>query len=68
MKEVIFYECELCHTQYKDKEKALRCEQNHHKPVRFEYCRYHATKCSDDGYPDYIEIVFEDGKCLRYHR
>lgn len=68
MKDVTFYECEFCHTQYKLKESALACEQNHHKPVKFGCCKYHAAKCSNDGYPDFINITFEDGKVIRYKR
>lgn len=68
MKEIKYYECEYCHTQYKLKESALACEQNHHKPVIFEECKYHAAKNSDDGYPYSINVTFEDGRVIRYKR
>ena len=68
MKETKYYECEFCHTQYKDKDKAIQCEKNHHVPKVIEHCKYHAAKDSKNGYPDYIEVVFEDGEYLRYRR
>lgn len=68
MKEQKLYVCEYCHTQYKDKNKAIQCEKNHHFPMSFKDYKYHAAKDSQSGYPDWVEIIFEDGKCLRYHR
>lgn len=32
MLEQKLYMCEFCRTQYKDKQKALDCEKNHHIP------------------------------------
>ena len=59
MKEQKLYVCEFCGTQYKEKSKALECEKNHHTPKTMRQPQYHAAKCSQDGYPDRIEIVFE---------
>ena len=68
MKEQKLYVCEFCGTQYKEKSKALECEKNHHVPKTMRQPQYHVVKCSQDGYPDRIEIVFEDGKTIWYKR
>ena len=56
MKEQKLYVCEFCGTQYKEKSKALECEKNHHTPKTMRQPQYHVAKCSQDGYPDRIEI------------
>lgn len=61
MKEQKLYVCELCETQYKDKQKAIACENMHKKPVKVGNAAYHACKCDADGYPDRVEIEFSDG-------
>ena len=68
MKEQKLYVCDFCGTQYKEKLKALGCEKNHHTPKTMRQTQYHAAKCSQDGYPDRIEIVFEDGEAVWYKR
>jgi len=68
MKEQKLYVCEYCGTQYTEKSKALSCERNHHFPIKIKDKRYHAAKCSNDGYPDRIEINFEDGKSIWYKK
>lgn len=61
MKEQTLYICEFCGTQYKEKSKALGCEKNHHTPKAMGQLKYHAAKCSQDGYPERIEVAFENG-------
>lgn len=68
MKEQKIYVCDFCGTQYKDKQKALYCEKFHHSPRNFKNSKYHAASCPGGGYPDYIEIEFDDGKVIRYKR
>lgn len=68
MKEQKLYVCEFCGTQYKEKQKALDCEKNHHTPKSMRQPQYHAAMRSQDGYPDRIEVVFDDGKVLWYKR
>lgn len=53
-KEVKYYMCEICKTQYKDKEKAKACEKSHCLPIGIplmltfwflaEYCRRKGAK------------------------
>ena len=68
MKEQKLYICEFCNTQFKNKQEALNCEKNHHTPKEMRQPQYHRTNHSNDGYPDRIEIVFDDGKSLWYKR
>lgn len=68
MLEQKLYMCEFCRTQYKDKQKALDCEKNHYIPKEMRQLQYHASKCSNDGYPNRIEIEFDDGKTIWYKR
>jgi hypothetical protein len=68
MKEQTLYICEFCNTQYKSKQAALDCEKYHHTAKTMRQPQYHAAKCSQDGYPDRIEIVFDDGKTIWYKR
>lgn len=68
MKEQILYMCEFCRTQYKNKNEALKCEKNHHTPKEMRQFKYHAAKSDKDGYPDVIEVVFDDGKVIKYKR
>lgn len=63
MKDLIIYECEFCHAQYKEKRR--KCEKNRHKPVKLVCCNYDSKISS---HPDYIDIVFDDDKVLRYKR
>ena len=68
MKEQTLYICEICGTQYKNKKSALDCEKNHHVPIQVRQSYCHFGKCLQDGYPDRIEIVFDDGEILTYKR
>lgn len=68
MREQKLYVCEFCNTQYKTKEAAWACEENHHTPKEMRQFKYHAAKSVKDGYPDSIEVVFDDGKVIKYKR
>ena len=68
MKEQKLYVCEFCNTQFKDKQSALKCEKNHHKPKEIQKLHYHRASCPQDGYPDKIDIVFDDNSIIRYKR
>lgn len=64
MKEQKLYVCELCGTQYKDKDKALECEEVHKVIGKIKNVSYHAN----GDYPDRVEISFSDGKRIWYKR
>ena len=65
MKELKLYQCEICGTQYKDKEMAEECEQFHSIPKKVEAIKYRSIKCNFK-YPDYVNIAFNDGSIRRY--
>ena len=75
MKTKTLYTCEVCHTDYADKDKAKRCERSHIKPKEItDKMKYHAVYNGRDplfggketNYPDWIDITFENGETVRY--
>lgn len=68
MKELKLYQCEFCGTKYNSKDKAMKCEKLHHKATGFIDSRYHAAECDNDGYPDLLEVKFDNGEVRRYRR
>ena len=68
MKEQKLYLCEYCGTQFKDKEKALECEEYHHVAMEIKSASYHKATSVRDGYPDIIMVKFNDGNVERYKR
>lgn len=52
-----FYECEVCHTNFSDKEKAKECEKGHVKIDKISDVRYSAH----GKYANKLLIRFEDG-------
>ena len=76
MKEKRLYTCEICNTDYTDKEKAKECEKAHIKPIEIcEPMKYHSIYHKDDifsskgkNYPDWITIKFEDSSEHKYKR
>ena len=68
MKEHKLYECEFCHTKYADPKVAEKCEKNHKKAKKIVNLRYLPIKNEIGGYPDRVEVEFEDGKKIMYKR
>lgn len=68
MKEQKLYVCEFCNTQFKNKEEALKCESYHSTPKKMRFPQYHRALYENDGYPDRIEIVFDNGKTIWYKK
>ena len=77
MKARTMYTCEICHTDYADKENAQKCEKSHVKPMSiWKNIKYHSIyngrdpifRCSDTNYPDWIDVQFENGKTVRYKK
>ena len=62
MKENMLYQCEICNTQYKDKEHAERCENCHKAPEKVQAIKYRC-RCE---YPDFINVTFDDGSIRKY--
>lgn len=57
MTEKKLYTCDICHTDYADKEKAKVCEKNHKVSTVIKDFRY-KPNC---GYPNKILVKFVDG-------
>ena len=51
MKEIKHYVCDICHTEYNDKNKCKQCEEHHCKVKEFKGARY----ISFDGIANGIE-------------
>lgn len=57
MTEKKLYTCDICGTDYADKEKAKQCEKEHTKMNGISDFRFHAHM----KYPFKIEVAFADG-------
>lgn len=68
MKEVKHYICEVCGTEYNDKNKAQKCEKGHCKPLGIVKCRYLKLENNLKGYPFQIIIKMADGTEQAYRR
>lgn len=68
MKELTYYQCEVCGTQFNDKEKAKECERSHRKIIRTISAKYRPYTSSKDGIPDSVILRFDDGSETRYKR
>lgn len=57
------FTCDICHTDFNDKEKAIECEKGHSIPnIKECYFRPHQTQ------PDRITMKFVDGSEVIYTR
>ena len=66
MKKLELYVCEICNTQYNEKNKAIECEKSHKIPTGCVGSRYRAMKSNYQGYPDRIKVTFNDGSVIEY--
>ena len=66
MKTTTLYTCELCGTQYSDRNTAASCEKNHKKPCEFVSCRYLPMKQNQPGYPTTIKVKMSNGTIVEY--
>lgn len=67
MKEIKLYTCEICNTNYSDKNKCKECEKNHKMPVKIEKCKYLSYKSNVTGLPTKITVMFDNGESKTYH-
>ncbi len=63
MKEVKYYICEICGTEYNEKKKCMDCEKGHIKPVSIYGARYF-----HNGYPVVINVEMSNGEIITYKR
>lgn len=68
MKEVKQYICDICGTQYKDKEKCKDCESMHHQPVKIDGAVWVFMKSNGSGYPTKVHIKMSNGETITYTR
>lgn len=67
MKEKKLYTCEYCHTDFSDKQMALKCEKNHKTKLTISNARYLPIGNCQDGFP--ISITIEcKGETITYKR
>lgn len=64
MTEKKLYTCDICHTDYANKEDAKKCEKEHTVSTGIKDFRYNAHKT----YPHKIEVKFTDGKTIWYRQ
>lgn len=63
MKELKLYVCEVCHTQYAERQRAKNCEKSHvGEPKIVESC----YSSQNNKYPCKLIVEFKDGKRITY--
>lgn len=68
MKEKKLYVCELCGTEYADKEKAEACETGHKGKLEIVRAKYKSIGNVPDGYPVKITVAAVNGLEFREYR
>lgn len=68
MKEVKHYICEICNTEYRNKSQCEQCEKSHKKATKIKVAHYISATQNQKGYPQKIDVEFEDGEVLTYKR
>lgn len=70
MKQKTLYTCEICHTDFKEKQKALECEKHHSKKLEIVDKRYVPKNGACDGnhLPVSITVKDENGNIAVYKR
>lgn len=68
MRKVEHYICELCGTEYKEKETCARCEKGHKKPTGISGADFVSIKSDGSGYPARVHIIMDNGETITYKR
>lgn len=66
MKSKTLYTCEICHTDYADKETAKKCEKSHIVEVKKSKMFFKPIHMGCGAYPYKIEVEFTDGHKIQY--
>lgn len=70
MKTKTLYTCEICHTDYTDKQQATQCEKSHHTELKIISMRFLPVTVpvmSDkDGFPVTITVKNKHGDTMTY--
>lgn len=68
MKKVQHYICELCGTEYNEKEKCERCEKGHKRPTGIVGANFTPITSDGSGYPAKVHILMNNGETITYKR
>ncbi len=68
MKVIQRYQCDVCHTEYTDRNRAEACEKSHKQPAKIVDARYLAMAQNGAGYPVSVTLKMSDGKEVIYKR
>ena len=61
MKEIKYYMCGYCHTEYASADEAQKCEKSHKQPKEIIDAGYKSMNADLYGYPETILIQMSDG-------
>lgn len=68
MKKVEHYICEICGTEYNEKEKCKLCEYGHHRPKGIDGAQWYPIGQDGSGYPARVHILMDNGETITYKR
>ena len=66
MKGLKLYQCELCRTQYADKEEAKQCEQYHARGLEIDGWSYRGMNETSEKFPVKIWVKSKNGEERMY--
>lgn len=66
MKELKLYQCELCRTQYADKNEAKRCEEYHVRDLKIDSFLYKGMNETSEKFPVKIWVKAKNGEERMY--
>nr|DAO25876.1 MAG TPA: Monocytic leukemia zinc finger protein finger, acetyl transferase, DNA [Caudoviricetes sp.] len=66
MKELKLYQCELCRTQYADKNEAKQCEQYHARDLEIDGWSYRGMNETTEKFPVKIWVKSKNGEERMY--
>ena len=68
MKTLSKYQCEYCHTEYREKNACEQCEKNHKVKPKIKKNVFLCYEMDRSGYPTKINVEFENGEVITYKR
>lgn len=68
MKKIELYACEVCGTQYAERQRCKECEGSHKKPLEIVGANYLSLGQNGKGYPHKIRVKMSDGQLVEYRR
>ena len=68
MKEVKHFICDICGTEYKDKNACSECERGHYRPLEISGAKFVSMKSNRSGYPTQVRIKMSNGEIITYKK